>query len=357
MAGNYQNIIDHQDCISEERLLGYIEGKLSPQEANRVEQHLLECELCSDALEGLKMLPPDKAREITADLHSKIDQRVETGKGGKVLPFGSFYRIAAIIVLVALVGGGYWLMKIGKEENNIAINQKSEPIATKDSAAVQFEAPVGSVSSEKTSASQKKEIRFSPPPISRDQDEDTDQPLTYSTTIESKDESNNRDDVGKTENDVISSQFDTFFTGNEVAISKVENSNANQKQASNAIEDYHSSQAAPASTETKSADMLSFEMNEKSVSKRKSVSDSTDVSSVFLRAKSNYDQKNFDLAANDFEKLTKDTTSKYYDDSKWYLANCYMRTGRNSKARKLLQEISNSNSIHKREAFGLLQEH
>ena len=62
------------------------------------------------------------------------------------------------------------------------------------------------------------------------------------------------------------------------------------------------------------------------------------------------------LINNDFEKLVKDTANAYYDDSKWFLANCYMRTNRNSKARKLLQEISNSNSIHRKEAFGLLQE-
>ena len=77
MAGNYQNILNHQDCIPEEKLLNYIEGKLSPQDANSVEQHLLECELCSDALEGLKLLHPEKARAITAELNNKIDQRID----------------------------------------------------------------------------------------------------------------------------------------------------------------------------------------------------------------------------------------------------------------------------------------
>jgi hypothetical protein len=357
MAGNYQNILDHRDCIPEERMLAYIGGKLSPQEANQVEQHLLECELCSDALEGLKMLPPDKARVITAELNSKIDQRIaETGKAGKVLPFGSFYRLAAVFVLAALFGGGYLLVKDSKEKNSIALNQQLQPAVNKDSTVIQFEAPAGSVSQKEESTPLKKEIRFSPPPISHDQGEDTVQSLAYSPVIESKDDSKPLVEVSKTENGNIKSQSDSFYNGNEVAMSKVEISNANQKQASNAIEDYHSSQAAPASTETNSADMSSFEMSAKKASKSKNVSDSTYLNSIFLQAKSNYDQKNFDLAANDFEKLVKDTTSKYYDDSKWYLANCYMRTNRNTKARTLLQEISNSNSIHKKEAFGLLQE-
>src|SRR3954469_2483558 len=109
MAGNYQNMLDHQDCISEGRMLEYIAGKLSSQEANRVEQHLLECELCSDALEGLKLLHPDKVRAITAELNDKIDQRLESAKSAKMIPLGSFYRIAAAIEIVALAGGGYWL--------------------------------------------------------------------------------------------------------------------------------------------------------------------------------------------------------------------------------------------------------
>lgn len=377
MAGNYQNILDHQDCIPEEKLLSYIEGSLSQQEANRVEQHLLECELCSDALEGLRMLHPDKVRAITAELNNKIDQRLDSSKGAKVLPFGSFYRIAAIFVLAALVGGGYWLMKMGKEENNIAMNQKSEPVMNKDSVGAQFEAPAGAVSSQKESASIKKEIRFVPPPISREREEETEQSLAYNTNKESQDDASLKEIVSaKPQSNGATSQADSFFTGNEVALSKIDNSNISANQASNAIEDYSSAKAAPAAAEKDASAAMMDKSNEFSLDKKKESkseqelqsgafarqadqqkSITTDEKTIFNRGKSNYDLKKFDIAATDFEILVKDSASKYYDDSKWFLANCYLHTNRNTKARKLLQEISNSNSIHKREAFGLLQEH
>ena len=366
MAGNYQNILNHQDCIPEEKLLNYIEGKLSPQDANSVEQHLLECELCSDALEGLKLLHPEKARAITAELNNKIDKRIESmqnlrsegqaEKGAKVLPFGSFYRIAAIFVLIALVGGGYWLIKNSKDENAIALNKNPEPAVNKDSVPAQFEAPAGVVSTDEVTASLKKEIVSTTPKFSIEGNKKVENSSAYSSSENIKENEKVGDDPGKTEKDMITSQSDTFFTGNEVALSKIDNSNLNRQQASNAVENYHSSQGAPAAETKSSGVLMKKNADSESSAKTKNASEASGEKSVFERGKTNYDRKNFDAAANDFEKLIKDTASKYYDDSKWYLANCYMRTNRNAKAKKLLQEISNSNSVHNKEAFGLLQE-
>jgi anti-sigma factor RsiW len=355
MAGNFENILDHQDCIPEEKLLAYIDGRLTPQEANRVEQHLADCEFCSDALEGLKMLDPGRTREIVSELNKKIDQRLQPTESGKVIPVFSFYRIAAIIVLVTLFGGGYWLMKNSKEQNVIALNQKMESAPDKDSVAAQFEAPAGTVSMDTQSSLSMKEAISATPRLSLQQKQIADQSLTYSSASakEIKVESRSNDDHGKKTDENAAQRSDTFFTGNEVALSKVEN--ANRQQASNAIEDYSSTRSVPAAEEKSSDAFKDKEAETLSYKKEKARLKEND-KLVFDRAKSNYDQKNFDIAANDFGKLVSDTSGKYYDDSKWFLANCYMRTNKNTKARKLLQEISTSNSVHKREAFGLLQE-
>ena len=358
MAGNFQNILDHQDCIPEDKLLAYIEGSLSPLDANRVEQHLLECELCSDALEGLKMLHPDRVREIVSELNKKIDRRLESTKGGKAIPFISFYRIAAILVLVALFGGAYWLIKNNKDENAIVLNQKVEPVPYKDSVAAQFEAPAGTASMDTLTSSLKKEVVSATPKFSLEQKQIADQAQVYASTStrEINEDTKTRDALEKPSAGNTASNPDTFFTGDEVALSKVENANASHQQASNAIENYSSSRSAPAAAEEKSSDSFRDKEAETLSRQKNKVSGSADEKTVFDRAKSSYDRKNFDLAATDFEKLVIDTSGKYYDDSKWFLANCYMRTNKNTKARMLLQEISNSNSIHKREAFGLLQE-
>jgi len=354
MAGNFQNILDHQDCIPEDKLLEYIAGALSPQEANRVEQHLLECELCSDALEGLKMLHRDKSKEITGELNRKIDERLKNVKGGKVLQFGSFYRIAAILVLAALFGGGYWLVRNSSDEKSIALNESGSLI--KDSVPVQFEAPAGSVAKEPETVSVNNEYASSNTKfLHGSKKEVTAKTVTSEAAKDLSDARTLTDDGQKAKNDIAIIQTDTFYTGDEIAMTEREVNAASQNQASNAIEDYHSSQQIPSSAEIKTSSVSKDKSSKKSETYDRTT-DTLSTESLFLRGKSNYDQKKFDIAANDFEILVKDTSSKYYDDSKWFLANCYMRTNRNSKARKLLQEISTSNSIHNRQAFGLLQE-
>ena len=44
------------DCLSEKMLFDYIDNKLNQKERHIVEKHLLDCEMCSDALEGLEMV-------------------------------------------------------------------------------------------------------------------------------------------------------------------------------------------------------------------------------------------------------------------------------------------------------------
>ena len=49
----YKNIFVPSGCISVEQLFNYQNKKLSKKEMHEVEKHLLDCQLCSDALEGL----------------------------------------------------------------------------------------------------------------------------------------------------------------------------------------------------------------------------------------------------------------------------------------------------------------
>ena len=63
------------DCIPEKVLFDYIDEKLSPKEQHYVEKHLLDCDLCSDALEGLQLLR-DRTRiqTINETILKKINQ-------------------------------------------------------------------------------------------------------------------------------------------------------------------------------------------------------------------------------------------------------------------------------------------
>ena len=46
------NIFDHYDCLSERKLLDYVNNSLSNIERNEVERHTINCKFCSDAIDG-----------------------------------------------------------------------------------------------------------------------------------------------------------------------------------------------------------------------------------------------------------------------------------------------------------------
>ena len=127
MADNFDNLLHPGDCIPEKVLLAYLEGKLVAPQMHVVEKHLLGCEFCSDALEGLKSMQPGRSREIIDELNAKIDNTVSgrTSGAGKVVPFSRYYRIAAVISLFILFGGGYWYLKNAAEEKSLAENNQS----------------------------------------------------------------------------------------------------------------------------------------------------------------------------------------------------------------------------------------
>lgn len=49
-------------CPDEERLADYMEGHLSPEDRDKVEAHLSDCDDCLEMLMLTKQLDPDKAR-------------------------------------------------------------------------------------------------------------------------------------------------------------------------------------------------------------------------------------------------------------------------------------------------------
>ena len=69
----YKGIFEESDCLSRERLMQYHNGELTNQEMHEVEHHLLGCDLCSDALEGLSMVrDPDKIDEINRIIQERV---------------------------------------------------------------------------------------------------------------------------------------------------------------------------------------------------------------------------------------------------------------------------------------------
>jgi anti-sigma factor RsiW len=56
MNEHFNDIFVTTGCPSQQQLLDYIQGKLTPAEQHEVEIHLADCELCSEAMEGLSAI-------------------------------------------------------------------------------------------------------------------------------------------------------------------------------------------------------------------------------------------------------------------------------------------------------------
>ena len=57
-------------CLSQEAILKYIEGSLNKKDQHIVEMHTIDCQLCSDAIEGLSAVNKNQLQNILNDLKS-----------------------------------------------------------------------------------------------------------------------------------------------------------------------------------------------------------------------------------------------------------------------------------------------
>lgn len=127
---NIKNIFEHTDCISEEMLTKYISDKLSPDEKHEVEKHLIDCEMCSEALEGWQMIyDKKKISNITSELNQKIQTRIdakEEKKEVKIIFLRQYRTQFAVAASVLLVVGLVWFFK-----SNVSMKEMDSESADK----------------------------------------------------------------------------------------------------------------------------------------------------------------------------------------------------------------------------------
>lgn len=99
--------ISASGCLSEELLFAYMQNRASGAEKKRVEAHIRECELCSDALEGL-------SSSGTADHRKRIrhiEEQINARSARSVLN-DKYMWMAAASVLFLMIGGAIWYLSI-----------------------------------------------------------------------------------------------------------------------------------------------------------------------------------------------------------------------------------------------------
>ena len=73
----HNHIFSNTTCISKEIMLRYINKQLTQKELFEVEKHTLDCELCTDAMAGMKYA---RNSSVLFAIDNEIDQRVRLGK-------------------------------------------------------------------------------------------------------------------------------------------------------------------------------------------------------------------------------------------------------------------------------------
>jgi hypothetical protein len=110
MNEQFSDIFTETACPSQEQLMAYVQDQLSPEERHKVELHLADCEMCSEAVEGLMAIRqkeqiPVWLRQAKWNVLQQL--RRKTHKKRKV----NFYLYIAIVALIIifLVLALFWL--------------------------------------------------------------------------------------------------------------------------------------------------------------------------------------------------------------------------------------------------------
>jgi len=115
----HNNIFSNTTCISKETMLRYINKQLVKDELYEVEKHMLDCELCSDAYEGMQFA---QNSSILFAIDNEIDQRVSMGNSKA--PIMRNLMVAAS-VLVIIFGAYFTYDNFNttiNDSNGLAIN-------------------------------------------------------------------------------------------------------------------------------------------------------------------------------------------------------------------------------------------
>jgi anti-sigma factor RsiW len=106
MSDNLLDILKQRDDLTEQELLKYLQGDLTPEERRAVEEKLADSEMMSDAEEGLRMADAAKTSFAVNDINRKLAlqlQQQRRKRTHKPVPNQSLVIVATFLVLLLIV--------------------------------------------------------------------------------------------------------------------------------------------------------------------------------------------------------------------------------------------------------------
>ena len=105
---NIKNILsDEEQNIDEEKLMDYVNGKLSKEELHEIEMQMADSDFMNDAVEGLKEFSSKKdislyAEQLNKDLHKNI-QKKKSRKQKRKLKDQPWIMFTIILLLLLMI--------------------------------------------------------------------------------------------------------------------------------------------------------------------------------------------------------------------------------------------------------------
>ncbi len=129
MNDNLHTIFSGSGCPTHQQLRDYVDGRLSDSEKHRIEAHLVDCEMCSDEIEGLSLMKdPEQLPAIVEELDHKI-----AASRHRILRMRSRHILAAAAVIVLLVGAVFILRyAVWQQKDPLISEQKLQEDDTKE---------------------------------------------------------------------------------------------------------------------------------------------------------------------------------------------------------------------------------
>lgn len=114
MGNDLLNILSSSDEIDQQKLLDYLQNKLSPEEAHEIEKLLVDAEFESDAAEGLAQVSdknklPLVMSELNRQLVKKLSNRRR--KSTRKAPISLMIPVATSIIILLLIWMFYWFLR------------------------------------------------------------------------------------------------------------------------------------------------------------------------------------------------------------------------------------------------------
>lgn len=367
MGNNINKIFKERACLTAAELEGYVRNTLKPRERNQVERHLLDCELCSEALEGFIESGKDISLiKMKSNLAHRFVSKNSSQSNSEKKSNGLIWAAAAI-VCVALVSGIVWKF-IQKQNNELAV------VNVKDS--VQEPTQTLTLSRKESAGSSESSANIAEPSIIK-QDNGTEGKKAESPVEEAKissvvkDRSINvqeeatayelTDDLKADERKNESQPGTREMYGNAYKPTATDNNVALSNQATN------KKKSALAASETVAEKELSVSWNEifklaENGQYQKALiavdqlhHEKDELKKSYYEGFYLYKLERYSEAIMQFEKLRKDKSHPNYNDAQFYRAMSLISNGKNKEGKEILSRIVKDKLPHHEHAAETLR--